>query len=484
MVVCEYLVRELAKYEKETPWVEFKENKADPEEIAERICGLANSAALHGRQYGYMIWGVRDEDHELVGTSFKPWLAKKGNEDLLNWLRRTLSDNADFEFGECSIGGNRFIILTVGRATIQPVKHNNIPYIRDGSVTKPLNKVPQLESALWKELNRTDDELLPAKTNQSVDDIRRLIDIEGYVRLVNSPIGASESYILGSLCKDRVLIKQDDGLYAITVMGALLFCRSLDDFPNLVRRSLRLVRYDGVTSSSIIRDSMELRGYAIAFEEIVRLVDMLLPSREVFVEGVRHLERHYSDIAFREMLVNALIHQDLTVTGKNVAIEIFDDRVEISNPGTMMVDADRIIDTEPVSRNEAMAFLMRKIGLCEELGSGWDRAVESCEEYRLPVPTIKQSGYGTRVIMRGYAPFMDMTAEERVWNCYMHACIMFVNQKQLTNSTLRARFGLEGTGSNTVMVSRVIKAAVGKRLIKPMNEDAAPRNMRYVPFWA
>ncbi len=484
MVVCEYLVRELAKHEKETPWVEFKENKADPEEIAERICGLANSAALHKRQYGYMVWGIKDDDHELVGTSFKPWAAKKGNEDLVNWLRRTLSDNADFEFGECTIGGSRFVILTVGRASMQPVKHNNVAYIRDGSVTKPLNKVPQLESALWKELNRTDDELLPAKINQSADDVRQLIDIEGYIRLTNAPIGASENYILGELCKDRVLIKQDDGFFTITTMGALLFCRSLDDFPNLVRRALRLVRYDGTTSSKIIRDTMELRGYAIAFDETVRLVDLLLPSREVIVEGVRHLERHYSDVAFRELLVNALVHQDLTVTGKNVAIEIFDDRVEISNPGTMMVDADRIIDTEPVSRNEAMAFLMRKIGLCEELGSGWDRAVESCEDYCLPVPTIKQSGYGTRVIMQGYAPFTDMTSEERVWNCYMHACIMFVNRKHLTNSTLRARFGLENTSSNTVMVSRVIKAAVGEGLIKPMKEDAAPRNMRYVPFWA
>lgn len=116
MVVCENLIRELAKHDRETPWVEFKENKADPGEIAERISGLANSAALHKHQHGYMIWGVRDEDHALVGTSFKPLLAKKGNEDLVNWLRRTLSENADFEFGECSIGDKRFVVLTVSRA--------------------------------------------------------------------------------------------------------------------------------------------------------------------------------------------------------------------------------------------------------------------------------------------------------------------------------------------------------------------------------
>lgn len=484
MVNYEHLVKELAKYEMETPWVEFKENKADPEEIAERISGLANSAALHGRQYGYMIWGVRDTDHALVGTTFKPWQAKKGNEDLINWLHRTMSDNADFGFEECTIEDKRFVILTVNRATISTVKHSDIPYIRDGSVTRPLNKVPQLESTLWKELSRTTDELLPAKTNMSSDDIRKYIDLEGFIRLTNAPIGTTEDYLINELCKNRILIKQEDGLFSITTMGALLFCRSLDDFPNLVRRALRIIRYDGRTSSNIIRDTVELRGYAIAFEETVRLVDFLLPSKEVFVEGVRHLERHYSDVALRELLVNALIHQDLSITGKNVALEIFDDRVEISNPGTMMVDVDRIIDTEPVSRNEAMALMMRKIGLCEELGSGWDRAVQSCEQYFLPVPTIRQSNSGTRVIIQGYSSFSEMSPEERVWNCYMHACIMFVNRKQITNSTLRSRFGLENKDSNTVMVSRVIRAAVADNLIKPLKADAPPRKMCYIPFWA
>ncbi len=483
MVVCENLIRELAKHDRETPWVEFKENKADPGEIAERISGLANSAALHKHQHGYMIWGVRDEDHALVGTSFKPLLAKKGNEDLVNWLRRTLSENADFEFGECSIGDKRFVVLTVSRAGSIPVRYSNVAYIRDGSVTKPLNKVPQLESDLWRELSKVDMELLPARTNLSVDGVRQLIDIGGYAKLMNLP-DAGEDRIIEGLCNSLVLIKQDDGLYTITVMGALLFCKSLEDFPNLVRRALRLVRYDGVTSINIAREITEFRGYAIAFEETVRLVDILLPSREVFVDGIRHLERHYSETALRELLANAIMHQDLSVTGKNLAVEIFDDRVEISNPGAMMVNVDRVLDTEPVSRNGAMSYMMRRMGLCEELGSGWDRVVQSCEAYFLPVPIIRPSEFGTRVIMQGYAPFSDMALDERIWNCYMHACIMFMGHKQLTNSSLRMRFGLEHTNSNTVLVSRLIKATVDKGLIKPSKSDSAPRNRSYVPFWA
>ncbi len=334
------------------------------------------------------------------------------------------------------------------------------------------------------ELVHADSELLPARTGLSADDVKQLVDLGGYARLMNVPIGTREDLMMDGLCEHQVLIRQDDGLYTITVMGALRFCRSLEDFPSLVRRALRLVRYDGVTSNNLMRDVVELRGYAIAFEETVRLVDLLLPSREVFVNGIRRLERHYSKEAFRELLANAIVHQDLSVTGKNLSVEIFDDRVEISNPGTMMVDADRVLDTDPVSRNDAMSYMMRRMGLCEELGSGWDRVVQSCEEYFLPVPTIRQSEFGTRVIMQGYAPFADMTPDERTWNCYMHACIMFVGHKQLTNTSLRTRFGLEHTDSNTVVVSRVIKATVDKGLIKLSNADASPRNRSYVPFWA
>ena len=100
------------------------------------------------------------------------------------------------------------------------------------------------------------------------------------------------------------------------------------------------------------------------------------------------------------------------------------------------------------------------------------------------MPTVRQSGSGTRVIIQGYESFAEMSQEERVWNCYMHACIMFVNRKQVTNSSLRLRFGLENRDSNTVMVSRVIKAAVDKKLIKPLKADAPPRKMCYIPFWA
>ncbi|MBQ7978530.1 MAG: hypothetical protein IJ248_02095, partial [Candidatus Methanomethylophilaceae archaeon] len=295
---------------------------------------------------------------------------------------------------------------------------------------------------------------------------------------------SNDEYLMHVMCDNRVAIRQDDGNYSVTTMGALLFCRTFKDFPSIERRALRIIRYSVTTSSNIAREVTEYRGYALAFEETVRTIDLLLPSEEVFVNGARQLVRHFSDIAIRELLANAIVHQDLTVMGMNLSVEIFDNRVEISNPGKIMVDEQRIIDSEPISRNETMASMMRKIGFCEELGSGWDRTVESCEEYNLPVPRIRPSEYGTRVIMTDRKALADMPVNDRVWNCYMHTCLMFSSGSYATNASLKARFKLDSTNSNSVLISRLIKQTLEAGLIKPMDPDSSKRAMAYIPFWA
>lgn len=484
MVNYPSLLKELLKYGRETPWIEFKENITDPERIARIVCGLANSAALNQKQYGYLVWGIRDSDLAIVGTSFDPQKEKKGNEYLHNWLRRVLSDNAEFTFSECLVDGKRIVFLTVKGAVSYPVRFSDVPYIRDQTETKPLNKLPQLESALWNELNKVRYDLLPAMTDLTPEDVKTLLDYEGMMRLLGNQITSNDEYLMHVMCDNRVAIRQDDGNYSVTTMGALLFCRTFKDFPSIERRALRIIRYSGTTSSNIAREVTEYRGYALAFEETVRTIDLLLPSEEVFVNGARQLVRHFSDIAIRELLANAIVHQDLTVMGMNLSVEIFDNRVEISNPGKIMVDEQRIIDSEPISRNETMASMMRKIGFCEELGSGWDRTVESCEEYNLPVPRIRPSEYGTRVIMTDRKALADMPVNDRVWNCYMHTCLMFSSGSYATNASLKARFKLDSTNSNSVLISRLIKQTLEAGLIKPMDPDSSKRAMAYIPFWA
>lgn len=84
------LVRELCKLPRETEWVEFKVNNADPQEIGEYLAALANAAALNGKAFAYLVWGVEDQTRHIVGTRFSPATSKKSNEPLETWLLRSL----------------------------------------------------------------------------------------------------------------------------------------------------------------------------------------------------------------------------------------------------------------------------------------------------------------------------------------------------------------------------------------------------------
>ena len=99
----------------------------------------------------------------------------------------------------------------------------------------------------------------------------------------------------------------------------------------------------------------------------------------------------FPEIAIREPVANALIHQDFLATGVIPMVEIFPGRIEITNPGHPLVDTQRFLDSPPRSRNEVLASLMRRFRICEEPGSGIDRVVAEIERYHLPAPLFRDS---------------------------------------------------------------------------------------------
>ena len=85
------LLDEMLALGRETEWVEFKHNDEDPDDIGEYISALANSACLHEKPEAYLVWGIESQTLRPIGTTFKPYIAKIGNEELENWLSRLLS---------------------------------------------------------------------------------------------------------------------------------------------------------------------------------------------------------------------------------------------------------------------------------------------------------------------------------------------------------------------------------------------------------
>lgn len=93
--------------------MEFKENNFKLEEVGEYISALSNSAALNGQNKGYILWGVRDKTHDIVGTSVNPSQKKVGNEDLQNWLIRLLDPQIHFKFCFLTVDNNPIVLLEI-----------------------------------------------------------------------------------------------------------------------------------------------------------------------------------------------------------------------------------------------------------------------------------------------------------------------------------------------------------------------------------
>jgi len=189
----------------------------------------------------------------------------------------------------------------------------------------------------------------------------------------------------------------------------------------------------------------------------------------------------FPEIAIRELVANALIHQDFNETGTSVMVEIYGDRIEVSNPGKSIISTERFVD-EYQSRNETLAGLMRRLKMCEEQGLGIDRVIASAEMFQLPAPYFGVGEKHTLVVMYAHKTFEEMDSNEKIRACFQHCVLRWVMNEKMTNGTLRARFNLPESKSETV--SRIINEATLQGKIKP-NDPASTskRYASYVPYW-
>ena len=314
------------------------------------------------------------------------------------------------------------------------------------------------------------------------EDVIRYLNCDSYFDILKLPIPKNLETYLHYLFEEGIIVQQDNGLLAITNLGAIMFAKKLSDFSRLGRKSIRIVQYEGVNRLSIAKEDTMNEGYIVSLENAVKLVNHLLPTKED-INSIRRKSISIFPIpAVREAIANSIIHQDFFLTGTGPVIEIFDNRIEVTNPGVPLVDIMRIVDNPPKSRNEKLASIMRRLGMCEELGRGWDRMVISCELQKLPAPRILIYQESTKVSLFSHLEFTNIPMDDKLWSTYLHACIKYTEGDALNNSSLRERFGLKESSSGTI--SRLIKDAVEKKLIKAVDPSTAPRYMKYIPIWA
>lgn len=296
------LVRELAALPAETPWLEFKHNKADPQDIGEYLSALANAAALEGKARAYLLWGVDDANHALIGTDFDPAAARVGAEELESWLLRLLTPKIGFRFHRVVVEGRPLVLLEIDRAVRHPVRFAGIEYLRIGSYKKKLKEFPEHERTLWRIFDTTPFELLPAAEHLAADEVLQLLDYPAYFDLLARPLPDGREALLQALAADGLLWREDSGHWTVRNLGALLFAKRLSDFGGLRRKAVRVVVYGGPgRASGAQREQEGGRGYAAGFAGLIGFINGLLPGNEVLGQALRKTVPVYPELAVREL---------------------------------------------------------------------------------------------------------------------------------------------------------------------------------------
>ena len=374
------------------------------------------------------------------------------------------------------------VLAEIARAARHPVRFAGQEYIRVGSYKKKLKDFPEKERALWRIFDQVRFEDGVAAQRVRGEEVLLQLDYPAYFHLLGTPLPDGRAAILDALQRDRLVAPCEAGGFDVTNLGAILFARNLGNFPRLKRKSVRVIEYRGKGRTEGLGEREHTKGYASGFEGLIDYVNARLPTHEVIGQALRRTIPEFPAPAVRELVANALLHQDFSVTGAGPMVEIFDGRIEIRNPGEPLVDTRRFLDSPPASRNEALTSLMRRFDICEERGGGIDKVVEQVERYQLPAPLFEVPPGSTRVVLFARKPLSDMDSRERVRACYLHACLKYVTRDFLTNTSLRERFGIKT--NNKATVSRYIREAVASGAIKPFDEHSPPRLRKYVPFWA
>jgi ATP-dependent DNA helicase RecG len=475
------LVQRLAEMSSEAEWLEFKVDNDDPQLIGELLSALANSAALHRKERAFIVWGVHDETHEIVGTNFAPRSKKVGAQELENWLCTQLEPQIQFWIRELEVHGKRCVLFEIEPASHRPVSFKGQEWIRVGTYKKSLSAHPEKEKPLWRVFDRESFETSVAAHEFAGHEVLEALRVKSYLQLSNQQATDSPEALLSRLSDDRLIRRNNNGSYDVTNLGAILFARDIDMFPRLSRKSVRLVFYKGMDRTASEPEIEGRKGYASGFSGLVEFLVKKLPQSEELRRSLRIPAPMYPEVALRELIANALIHQDFEITGSGPMIEVFSDRIEITNPGTPLIDVSRFLDLPPRSRNEKLAHIMRRLGICEERGSGIDKVLSHVEAFQLPAPDFQVVGQHTKAILFGPREFARMTKAERIRACYQHAGLRWVSNQQMTNESLRKRFGFQQPAQATRIISDTLQAG----LIKQYDPNStSKRHVRYIPFWA
>lgn len=405
----------------ETEHLEFKEAKDqyDTTKLLRYCVALANERG------GHLVLGVTNKPpRKVVGTKAFASLTD------LNQIKARILQALHFriEAFELAHPDGRVLVFEIPSRPIgQPLEYEGSFLMRSGESL--VGMTPDQIRRILDE-GRPDWFDQPAREGASADEVIALLDTQMFFDLFKQPYPTNREGVLEKMNGERLLTKKAEG-WVITNLAAILLAKRLDAFsPALARKAQRVVIYEGIDKLVTREDKPGGRGYAVGFEGLVDFVHSAAPQNRFVEQVVREEVKMFPKQALRELIANAMVHQDYLAPGASVMIEMYADRVEISNPGLPPIDVKRFID-EYRSCNERVADLMRRLGICEEKGSGVDKVVHAAELFQLPAPDFRVGAGRTTAILFAHQDFSDMSKADRIRACYQHCCLMYVSNRRM-----------------------------------------------------
>lgn len=432
--------------------------------------------ALGNEGGGHLILGVSDKSPRMVvGTN-----AAQSPEGYEAKLFETLRFRVEVRVQ--LVEDKRVVVLRVPPCPPKsPYSYEGTYLMRSGSSLVPMSN-DQLRRLLSDGTTWFD---MVARHGLIDIEVANVLDVQTFYDLVNQPNPFSPEAFVKELIARGLLVKEN-GKYGITNGCAYLLAKDFAQFPGVATKSPMVTIYEGRSKATKTIASPRAKfGIAVGFPRLVSFVMSNLPRNEQLRDSLRVDVELLPEDAIRELIANALVHQDLDISGSRVQIDIYSDRIEISNPGVPQIPTSRFIDGQR-SRNEKYANLMWQFRICEERGQGVDKIIRYAELFQLQAPLFEETNNGVQVVlMFGSKKFSDMTREERIRACYQHCVLRYIGRDYMTNSSLRERFKLPAEKSKTVSVSQVIDATLTEGLIvKHESSGESRKSSKYVPTWA
>lgn len=387
-------VEELLKKE-EGKTLEFKQDVSSLNGIIKTIVAFANTAG------GTLVIGVEDKTKEIIG------------------LKEPLDD-------EMRIANKIYTSVSPALTPtidIQTYRKKSVILVHVPYMTGPFTFNKEGESTVYVRLGSTNREA-DADTITTMKLLARNMAFDEnpcvYAPVDSFDWKAAEKYFAGvgkELTKTRAkglgILTAYSGEDRLSNGGVLLFGTTKEEvFPDAI---IRCVRFYGDTRSSQTLDHTEVSTHLPdAVDAVMHFIKKNTKVRSRIGNKPARIDTpQYPFAAVREAVINAIIHADYAIKGSSIIVAIFEDHIEITNPGGLPYgfSLEEALAGSSRCRNRVIAKTFHVLEIIEQWGSGLQKIIETCVEYGLEKPKFEETGTQFRVTI--YAPEAPRTIVEQ-----------------------------------------------------------------------